>query len=719
MNHTIPTAAALLLSNTRIAAMEGELEQAAAAIAERDGRLIELNARIKALKAGDTQKSDQKGNRQEPVAARKAVEPFSFPASVPSQSGWVSKNEQLPQEGELLLTLSGLVLGTAQKFDEPADAQVAFTKSLKAIFLFSRMLGQAPATEVQLRSNGVRCAIPAESPGSWPVLSLDASIDILDLWFSDIHGLRLRCNADQPVVLRCYQHDLDASGAVVMVSEVLLQGSGMAVVEARLLNPFLPLLITSSAPDGVLLSSTLLPFPSLVRGGKHAGEVCAVAGGEHHFDTLRKLSKKLLYSLFSAEQPLLAQLCVDLSHATGAEPLFATHFKQWLAAVMGIVMQPVLETLPEHAGRRSFLQGSLNAALPAGFSGQALQEQRAVANKATLTLPADGLPSLHLLTARATQRGEIQQRVGSFIACDHKTGAPRQLIVIPDTAEDLTKYQPVTRPVWPVLTGAAPLNRGLVPLALRFCDAPPATDPRMVLPLGATTLAPLLQAARQVKGRIAILLNGGDATGFRASLTRQTVADEVDVLVNPGAGLDAPNASQLTDASFILVADSGVILYDPHTLEILRLLASLDNVASAGCSLIGQSIIKNKPVMTFMDGGLQALIPSHATKISMLSRFDIRTALPFATLPTVGNSHKFFMVRADVWRQLGGFAMDSADSYALQAIDAGYQHLTTDAVRASIAQDQDATAPNTVPLPDQEKLQGIGEKACVFKELSA
>jgi hypothetical protein len=135
--------------------------------------------------------------------------------------------------------------------------------------------------------------------------------------------------------------------------------------------------------------------------------------------------------------------------------------------------------------------------------------------------------------------------------------------------------------------------------------------------------------------------------------------------------------------------------------------------------LIGQSIIKNKPVMTFMDGGLQALIPSHATKISELSRIDVRTALPFATLPTVGNSHKFFMVRADVWRQLGTVATDSADSYALHAIEAGYRHFTTDAVRACIVQDPDASAPDTALLPDLEKRERIGEKACVFKELSS
>ncbi len=708
-----------MLSNTRVTAMEGELELAAAAIATRDARLIELNARIKALEAADSHQGDQEVIQLEPVDTQKPVEPLPLPESSLTASNRMQKRELLSWNEEVSLSLSGFVLGSVPKADETADARSAFERTLKAVLLFCRMLGQDPATEVQLRSNGVRYANPAEPQGSWPVLSLDASMEILDLWFCGSHSLRLRCNARQPVVLRCYQHDLDAAGAVVQVSEALLNGAGMAVVEARLINPFLPLLITLSMRDGALLSSTLLPFPSLVRGGLHAGEVHAFARGEHHFDALRRLSKNLLAALCSTKQPLMAQLLVDVSHATGAEPLFATHLKQWLASVMGIVAKPVQETMPEHGARRSFLQESLNTVLPAAFSGQALQVRRIEANRATLTLPADGIPSLHVLTARAAQEAEIWRRVGSFIECDHKTGAPRQLIVVPDTAEDLTNLHPVTRPVWPVLMGAAPGNRGLFPLALRFCDAPPAVDPRMVLPLGAQTLAPLLQAARQVKGRIAILLNGGDAAGFRASLTRQTVADEVDVLLTPAAGLDAPNTSQLTGASFILVADSGVILYDPHTLEILRLLASLDNVASAGCSLIGQSIIKNKPVMTFMDGGLQALIPSHATKISELSRIDVRTALPFATLPTVGNSHKFFMVRADVWRQLGGVAMDSADSYALQAIDAGYQHLTTDAVRASIAQDQDATAPNTVPLPDQEKLQGIGEKACVFKELSA
>ena len=719
MNHTIPTAAALLLSNTRIAAMEGELDQAAAAIAERDARLIELNARIMAMKAAKTYQSDQKRNQLEPSDFRKPVEPFSFSVSASSQSNWVRKHEQLSREGEMSLTLAGLVLGTASRTDEPADPQVVFAKSLRAVFLFNRLLGQAPTTGVRLCSHGVRCAIPSESPGSWPVLNLDAFANILDLWFAGGFDLRLRCYVRQTVVLRCYQHDLDDFGAVKMVSEALLLGASMAIVEARVLNPFLPLLITLSAPDGVLLSTTLLPFPSLVRGGRHAGEVCAVADGEHHLDTLRRLSKKILGNLLSDEQPLLAQLCVNLSHATGAEPLFATHFRQWLAAVMGIVMKPVLETLPEHAGRRGFLQGSLNAALPAGFSSQALNEQRIGSNNATLTLPTDAIPSLHVLTARATQEAKIHRRVGSFIECDGKTGIPRQLIMVPDTVEDLTKYQPVTRPVWPVLTGAGPRHRGLFPLALRFCDAPPANDPRMVLPLGAQTLAPLLQAAQHVKGRIAILLNDGDAAGLRASLTRQTVASEVDIIVNQGAGLDESATSQLTDASFILVADSGVVLYDPHTLEILRLLAAVDNVASAGCTLTGESIVKKKPVMTFMDGGLQAFVPSHVTEVSVVSRFDIRTSLPFATIPTVGNPTKLFMVRADVWRQLGGFAMDSTDSYALQAIEAGYQHLTTDAVRACIPQDQEATAPNIVPLPDQGKLQGVGEKACVFKELSA
>jgi hypothetical protein len=289
------------------------------------------------------------------------------------------------------------------------------------------------------------------------------------------------------------------------------------------------------------------------------------------------------------------------------------------------------------------------------------------------------------------------------------------MVSIPDNMEDLTAFQSEMQPVWPLITGASKSLGNLTALVVRFCTSIPPSDPRMLLPLGKRALMPLLEASKKTKGRISVLTTGTDSIGFLASLARQTLASEVDVLPASEISPDVLKSIKRKTSRYILIADSSVTLYDSHTLEILRFLVSLPDVASAGCTLTGEATVKNK-AMTFKDAGLHAVVPSYEPETLRLARSDMRAALPFATFPTVIPPQKLFMVSCDVWQKLGS---GNLEEFALHALKAGYRHLTTDAVRASIAQELVTTNHENISLADEGIQEIIREKTCVFEELSA
>ena len=100
-------------------------------------------------------------------------------------------------------------------------------------------------------------------------------------------------------------------------------------------------------------------------------------------------------------------------------------------------------------------------------------------------------------------------------------------------------------------------------------------------------------------------------------------------------------------------------------------------------------LTKGSPI-GFHSGGLFPTHLSFAGSPNMIFReVETTAAFPLATYPVAGNTFRLSMIRADVWKKLGGldeetfpFVQHDLD-FSLRAIKAGYVNLCTSAISAS------------------------------------
>ncbi len=162
-----------------------------------------------------------------------------------------------------------------------------------------------------------------------PVLDPDfanGGLTIVDAWFTNDEGLRLRVSAEQAehLVLRAFQA---AGGELVTVGEALaLEG------RPHLRRPgpgqplYAPVLLAATTIDGLFAGLTLLPYPSLCRGGAHAGELPAVGASGGYLAELRAVSSGLVEEHLgwtNAPAFSVAAVEIDLEGALGSERIFS------------------------------------------------------------------------------------------------------------------------------------------------------------------------------------------------------------------------------------------------------------------------------------------------------------------------------------------------------------------------------------------------------------
>lgn len=686
---TLEPVIALAIAQARAQALEARLARAAEEIGARDVRLAELEQRLRVLVAQ---------LRPNDVSASTADDAVATPPA------WVRQKDLKPTEVGFSLELTGMLLGAGLG----SDAASAFAECLPAVQLFCRIVGLKSQGYVRALAAGQPAAHVARQEGSWPVLSLGAGVSVQDVWFSGSHGLKLRLESRDPVVLRAWQYDLAGSGRLGLCVETLMPGRGGTIAELALFSPLLPVLLSISQPDGTLLSCAVLPFPSLCRGGMHYGETCAMDGHDSAFDVLRRLSKKLLDRLFAPGAERVARVKVDLSGAIGTEPMFSFDVQAWLACVTGVAVEPELgDSLPEGPQRSWLAEALAGPQLPAAF-----QQPRRTGGT-TLMLPCDALPSLQALTAPVTADESGAARPASFIACDEGSQQPRWAVSLPQPVTALLPLQPAQVPGWPVLEGAT-IDPQL-PLALRFCRAYPAGDSRLILPPGPAIAAHLREAAVGLHGRVSVVV-AEEAPALGASLAFQSIAGETELIVETGEGTPAQRlarAARRATGDYLLVAHAALVLHDPHTVALLRQLASTEGVATAGCVLLAEALAKGKPTMTFQGGALNAVTSCFSPGQIIGRPLDLRGVLPFGTLPVLANEH-LFMIRTEVLQGLGGLG-DNEEALlelARRASQRGLQHLNTSATAASFCgQVADSTK---APFPIAPDFLG---GACIIKEL--
>jgi hypothetical protein len=299
-------------------------------------------------------------------------------------------------------------------------------------------------------------------------------------------------------------------------------------------------------------------------------------------------------------------------------------------------------------------------------------------------------------------------------------------VSLPPLGDELLAVQPASARIgFPVVTGGATDEL----LAVLFRDQRDRHPAALIMPVALEAPGPLLRAG--VPGltgeavTISVLLasTGQSRSAFAAlleSLRQQTVVEGLEIIVSVSATqADDGNAAQRSlerlfpgryqlvdpaaatnrverinraadraNGKFLLIVGADVALHDPRTLETLCAIANQERIASAGCVLLRASATKKTQSPVFHSGGYFPSFPAGIGEPTF-REFDYADVFPLATYPVAGNSSALFLVRAEVWRALGGFhasgyAAQGDLDYGLRAAAEGFRHLCTSAVSAEI-----------------------------------
>lgn len=659
-----------------------------------------------------------------PIA--RAAEPSELRsvATPPKSGDWTRSADLRPDDGHGVVELLGQALARLPRSSAavplPAPAMQAMA-DLAALHALHDPLGW--------RNAGLRkpwpAALPAPSGRGFQRQWSAAGLLLADVWWTSDNQLRWRIvpDAEAPAtagapapaarVLRCFQVGSRAD-KLLPVGDALLAGHGPWLADAALDNPFNPLLLVATGADGDWLAATLLPFPSLCRGGMHHAEQALAGPSPDPMHSLEALSAQLAAELLgsnAAAPPLvLAGLDVDLCAATGAEKLFSNPVQEWLGAVMRMDLpQPVpAPGSAADAASRQHLEQACQTPPSQQRSEAAAQRiadrQRSASHR--LRLPADALPTLSVLVARRLPRDQAGAvSAGAYAVADPTTGAPRSLVSMPPMDEALLALQPRHQPLcFPLLRrlddGPADRLPSVVdsatplPLAIRFHDGPADHVATTLMPLAPdacqSPLKRTLSQAERQQARISVLLAlraGSTDIGTQlASLAGQTLASALDVVVAlprslmaeqpalvtaleawfPGrhqlllvddrshsAGLN--QSAALATGRQLLLLEPGVLLHDPRAVELLCTLSLAPRVATAACVLVSEVTFKKGTGVRFRAGGLYpSQLGFDGRPGLILSEPCTTHAFPAATYPVVGNRFRLAIVNAEVWRALGG-----------------------------------------------------------------
>lgn len=651
-------------------------------------------------------------------------------------------------------------------------------RTLEALWLFMRLARINPAEMLVRRDDGEQAWFVEEAQSFsrshadveavlGPAIALD------DMWLLGESALRVRSTAAAAgKELRLFQ--VDGEGRLTQIGRSS-PGPDSLFCSAELLNPFLPVLGVILGEEETIAGCTVLPFPSLCRGGAHYSELRVEGEFPDYFAALRRMSRSLAQEYLGwkdAPAFTIGKLFIDLHEATGAERIFSEKFRNWLAEHFGLRVQAAEQELSVAPQAAEYLRNALHTGLADISSFQEGIAARERAGALTLTIPADAIPTLAGLVSRRLHLSNgADTQSGTYILADEASGSPRLLVSIPPLHTPLRSLEPANAPLaFPVLARSAPgpsaepgerLNAPV--LAIRFQAAWHANDSALLYPSAVSS--PVFRRTLSTEERegifVSVLMRAGAGTARAEQLLRsianQTIADRMEIVaVSEGGGPsseelkqsleenfrgryrlvtdDSPPASQLNKAAasangtHLLLVDDAIVLHDPRTVEALCLMAIQDRVATAGCLTVQE---KPHGKSTTLSLGSAGFLPARVSFTNaphlVFSELVTSAAMPTATYPVAGNAFRLALVRASAWKELGGldattFSHSSFDlDFGLRAIKAGYIHLCTSAIAAAYL--GDSFSPDSADIVSLAYLpahrwQSVFDSAAVIKELS-
>ncbi|BEV01872.1 hypothetical protein [Novosphingobium olei] len=608
---------------------------------------------------------------------------------------YVPLDQLAAQQDGRPLTVGGVVIARL-----PNGAPVGNAVHRVALFASLRT-GEADA--VRLAGNPVSCPSPFALLSS-PGLGIE---HLTDAWHDGPNTLTLRFANGQSGVVRVFQFGSDNS--VIAVGEARLCGTEADLAAVDLLDPIGELLVAFCSPDGALIDAMVIPFPSLLRGGLHYGELAVIEAAPGTMVTLADYSRTLAMELLGwsggPDTFTVGRIEIDMRGATGTEPIFRPSVISGLAARFGLALGTVASSAPP---QRDQLVASLASAQPIKIAER-------TGAPAVLQLPCDTVPSLFAIVSRRLSNCPCTARVAIV---DAATLKPLADLSIPyGTGFPVAQHAALPAHV-PVIVNrqfesASVPGAPTFPLAVRYYNRLVwQGDPLMpVSPdqdLGVSSNLPASGIFFS-----AIIDAGGDEKALAsclASLSNQVSAGKIEVILAgwdeerplpqsdwdlvavPGAHL--PRATRLNAAAerangdALLFVDPSVVLSDPRTMALLAGMVQAEGTATAACALV-----------TEHDDGEDAVVHSAGyfpTRVSLsgepvfdFSHVDVSKIIPAATYPVVANQALCCLISAKAWKALNGFdafrfpaAMFDLD-FGIRALQEGFSNLCTTLVRAA------------------------------------
>jgi hypothetical protein len=547
-----------------------------------------------------------------------------------------------------------------------------------------------------------------------------------DAWWVGSRCLRVRLTAADTNPLASIVTGLqwDPIGQSHVLDETAVGSVGMAFLDVHLTNPFLPILLVLTTPAGDIRASTIVPFPSLCRGGLHHGESLLAPDAAPGLEAVRRTSDRLITAWTAVGgRPSLDRIEVDLSHATGSERVFSPDLRAWLGDVLGISVCPGDEARASDGLGPAWL----HAAIRVDAARRTAAPRADAGEPRVLRLTHDAIPTLHVLLGPAGRRTGL----APFILGGGMSGDPAWVITPPCDELPLETHQPQAFGPFPRLVGAghagatspAPAD----PAALRFTSPMRLQAADLQAPFAAEMsvdrILPHLPHGGDHPARVtAVLAYGGDPD--RAAAQIEALALQVDTswdqillltdtraaaaaaaAVRRGAPLcgevvvhavDTPlhvrfnQAAARATGDMLLVLGGDVLLHERRAVAYLARLLASPRIASTTCMLITGG---TGATVEYLDvvgcGALDAALPRRRANFSHLRLVDSLVGLPPSVWPVAANSPDLFLVRRRDWVDRGGFepSPDGADPLTTSFWDAcraaGLLHVASTAMSAT------------------------------------
>lgn len=485
---------------------------------------------------------------------------------------------------------------------------------------------------------------------------------LVDVAFSDQNTLRLFLDVEKTLTgakgVRFFQSittPTQAQPSLKTVGESGLATSGIVHIEATLFNPLLPVLVTLLDGDGYTISTGLIAFPSLARGGLHYGEARASAPQPDPAQAFLSYDHARFQERLRA-QPAIDTYVVNPEGGLRSEPIFSEILAEWLQTVF----QKTVHIAP-------------------------LEQETGT----VLYLPYDAIPTIAALTARALPKTAGHP---AYVICNRDDHLPYSVVTLPKDQTDLAGLQPKDSPDLLTLSTPAGAPAGDIQtspaiLGLRFFDMSQTHEASLIFPHAPDNkedIFPQLQSEPQIICQISVSRQSA-TLDLLATLARQSCAKRMLLLVAPAGNglcetlepvLDSfpggwkmlPAGADIFDATSQPAADllagyaedtvvmqlsEDCLLHDPRVVDCLGKLACAEGVAMAGCVEMAELPSRRGAVLSVENSGY---FPTHVSLVGaptlVFSEVDTIRALPNCTYPVVAPPEDAFALQLKTLREV-------------------------------------------------------------------